>query len=150
MEINQKAPVFAAAETLIDAPLTCVWSVLTDLHNWPSWNPDVSKVSVYGDFEPGTDFRWTAAGVTIHSRLQEVEPQSRIHWTGKSPGIRATHLWLFEVREGKTYVHTEECFEGLLARLLAGPLNRMVAASLEKGLECLRRECERLTKNNDK
>lgn len=142
MEINQKAPVLAKAEIRIDAPVDKVWAVLTDLRNWPSWNPEVSEVSMYGEFEPGTDFRWKASGVTILSLLQEIERHRRILWTGKSPGLRATHLWRFEEFEGKTLVRTEECLEGLLARLLAGPLNRMIAESLDKGLISLKRECE--------
>lgn len=142
MEINQKAPVLAKAEILIDAPAEKVWAVLTDLRNWPSWNPEVSEVSMYGEFEPETDFRWKASGVTILSRLQEIKPHNRILWTGKSPGIRATHLWCFDESGAMTRVRTEECLEGLLARLLAGPLNRMIAESLEKGLISLKRECE--------
>jgi hypothetical protein len=143
MEVNQSAPVLASAEAEIEAPAARVWAVLSDIRNWPSWNPEVSAVSMYGEFVPGTDFRWKASGVTIISELQEIEPKRRLLWTGRSPGIRATHLWLLEEQAGNTRVRTEECFEGLMARLLKGPLNRMLAATLEQGLQSLKQECER-------
>lgn len=143
MEVNRKAPVLATVEILIDAPVERVWEVLTDIREWPSWNAAVSAVSMYGEFEPGTEFHWKADGVTIISQLQEIEPHRRLLWTGRMPGIRATHLWWFEQRGGQTYVRNEECFMGLLPRLLSWPFNRMLAASLERGLQSLKQECER-------
>jgi len=142
MELKNNAPVIAAAETVIDAPVELVWEVLSDIRNWPEWNPAVSRMHMYGDLEPGTDFHWKADGVSIVSTLQLVEPFQRIGWTGRSPGIRAAHVWEFDVKEGKTRVATRETFEGLMARLLSGPLSRMLTDSLQKGLVSLKHECE--------
>ena len=143
MEVNRNAPVFAETEIVIDAPQELVWQVLTDLQGWPQWYTEVSEVSVYGDFAPGTEFRWKASGVTILSQLEIIEPHSRLLWTGRSPGVRATHLWKFHEQGAKTLVHTEECFEGLLPRLLKGPLKRMLADSLESGTQSLKAACEK-------
>jgi hypothetical protein len=143
MEINRKAPVLATAEIGIDAPAALVWEVLSDIREWPSWNRSVSKVSMLGEFEPGTEFHWKIDGVTIVSTLQEIEPHRRLLWTGRLPFIRATHLWLFEERDGRTQVKNEESFEGLLAHLFSGPFTRMLAVSLQKGLQSLKQECER-------
>jgi hypothetical protein len=143
MEINRQAPVLATAEIDIDAPVALVWEVLQDIREWPTWNPSVSTVSVLGEFEPGMEFHWKIDGVTIVSTLQEIEPRRRLLWTGRIPFIRATHLWLFEELDGRTWVKNEESFEGLMARLLRGPLNRMLGASLAQGLESLKQECER-------
>jgi hypothetical protein len=143
VDINRKAPALASAEIEIEAPVARVWEVLTDIREWPSWNPSVSSVSMYGEFQPGTDFHWKADGVMIVSTLQEIEPQRRLLWTGRIPLIRATHLWEFQESEGQTRVKTEECFEGLLARVFSGTFSRMLGTSLEKGLQSLKHECER-------
>lgn len=148
MEINQKAPVRASAEVIIDAPVAVVWEVLSDIRNWPTWNHAVSTVSMFGDFEPLTDFHWKADGVTIISTLQEIEPQQRLLWTGRTPGIRATHLWQFDEQDGQTRVRTEETFEGLMARFLKGPLSKMLSSSLEQGVQSLKKESERRGQNS--
>lgn len=146
MEINRKAPVVAKAEALIDAPVSLVWQVICDIREWPSWNPAVSSASVYGDYVPGTEFQWTADGVTMISVLQEMSPNKRLLWTGRVPGVRATHAWEFEEREGGTYVKSEESAEGLFARLLSSLFSRMLNNALEKALQSLKQECERQQK----
>lgn len=144
MEIDRDAPVTAAAEGHIDAPRDLVWEVQADVEDWPNWNPDVTAIRLLGPREPGTIFKWKAGGARIESEFRELEPPRRISWTGKTLGIRAAHVWDFADSEaGGTLVRTEESFEGILARLLAGPMRRILESSLEKGVEALRRECER-------
>ena len=145
MDINRKAPAIASAEALVRAPLDVVWAVQTEFTEWSRWNPDVEYVDMEGQLVPGTEFRWKAGGAAITSELQEVEPKRRIVWTGRILGIRAVHVWTFEERADGILVRTEESFEGLLARLFAKSLRRMLASSLAKGLEALKTECERIS-----
>jgi hypothetical protein len=146
MEINHQAPAVANAEALILAPLEVVWSVQTKIDEWGRWNPDVSKVTLRGPLSVGTEFHWKAGGASIHSVLQEVEPKQRIAWSGRTLGIRAFHAWTFQQTDKGVLVRTEESFEGLLVRLLAGPMRRMLRSSLEKGVQALKAECERLVR----
>ncbi len=106
MDINRNAPAIASAEAYIDAPVSVVWAVQTDLLSWPQWNPDVSSVSFGGSLVRGTDFQWKAGGMPISSTLQVVD-------------------------------------EGLLVRILALPMRRMLATTLEKNLDALKSEAER-------
>lgn len=146
LDINHKAPAIAAAEAHILAPLDVVWSVQTKIDEWSRWNPDVSQVDLRGPLRTGTEFHWKAGGVPISSVLQEVEPKRRITWTGRTLGIRAIHVWTFQETDRGVLVRTEESFDGLLARLLVGPVRRMLSSSLEKGLQALKAECERRIK----
>ena len=145
LEINRDAPVTAAAQGFIDAPRELVWDVQADLERWPAWNPDVTEVRllVSREPEPGMEFTWKAGGVKIRSRFQDLERPRRLSWTGRTLGIRAAHVWEFKEQDGGTLVTTRESFTGILARLLSGPMRRMLESSLEKGVEALRRECER-------
>jgi hypothetical protein len=145
MDINRKAPAIGSAEALVRAPLDIVWSVQTNFTEWSRWNPDVEYVDMEGPLAPGTEFRWKAGGAAIISELQEVEPKRRIVWTGKILGIRAVHVWTFEKQADGVLVRTEESFEGVIARLFAKSMRRMLAAALTKGLDALKAECERIT-----
>lgn len=144
MDINRNAPVTASAEAFVDARPTIMWSVQTELSAWPNWNPDVASVDFHGPLAPGTEFRWKTGGVPITSTLREVQPERRIGWTGRAPlGIRAEHVWSFEPERTGTLVRTEESFGGLLVRVFAGPMRRMLTESLENGLATLKAEAER-------
>ncbi len=144
MDINRNAPAIASVEAYVEAPLSVVWAVHTDLRVWPEWNSDVASITFSGPLSPGTQFRWKAGGVPITSTLQKVDPERQIGWTGRTPlGIHAVHTWTFEPEGEGTRVRTEESFDGFLVRILAGPMRRMLAASLDRGVAALKREAER-------
>ncbi|MEX2401193.1 MAG: SRPBCC family protein [Rhodothermales bacterium] len=147
MDIHRDAPVVATYEAFIDAPRSVVWTVQSELDAWPAWNPDVSSLHLSGPLAPGTEFRWKSGGLPIRSVLREVEPERRIGWTGRAPlGIRAVHTWSFASKDGGTLVRTEESFEGLIARVLSGPMQRMLEDALQKGVAALKVEAERRAK----
>jgi Polyketide cyclase / dehydrase and lipid transport len=79
---------------------------------WPSWNRDVKSMTMQGPVAPGSVFRWKAGPGTIESTIQRVEQPRLIAWTGKTLGIKAIHFWHLEPRDGKTFVRTEESYEG--------------------------------------
>ncbi len=147
--VPRDAPVRAAAETRIMAPADVVWATLADLNTWPEWNPEVEAMSFADRLTPGARFRWKAGGLSISSKLRDIESPRVLSWTGRTLGLRARHIWRFEETDGITRVQTEESFDGLLARLLKGPLSRMLATTLERGLEALGRESERRTAEGD-
>jgi hypothetical protein len=141
--INDRAPVVGASEAEIAAAPEAVWEVLTAFERWPSWNPDVKSMAVQGPVAPGSVFRWKAGPGTITSTIQRVEPPRQIAWIGRTLGIKAVHVWQLEPRDGRTFVRTEESFEGLLARLLRGSMQKTLDSSLADGLRYLKAEAER-------
>jgi len=143
VDVNRNAPAVAASEAEIEADPQTVWEVLTAFESWPSWNPDVSSVSLEGAVEEGTVFRWKAGRATIVSTIRRVEPPRLIGWTGKTTGIDAVHVWRLEPRDGGTLVTTEESWEGLLVRVLRGPLRRRLQKAVDGGLVHLKAEAER-------
>ena len=144
-EINESAPIKGASETEIDAAPELVWDVLTAVEGWPSWNQDVKSVSVDEPVREGTTFRWKAGPGTITSTVRSVEVPRRIAWTGKTFGIKAVHVYRLEPRAGKTFVRTEESYEGLVARVFRGQFQKTLDKALEDGLASLKNEAERRT-----
>jgi hypothetical protein len=65
-----------------------------------------------------------------------------IAWTGKTLGIKAIHFWHFEPRNGRTFVRTEESYDGLIARLLRRSLQKTLDRALAEGLGFLKTEVE--------
>jgi uncharacterized protein YndB with AHSA1/START domain len=141
--INESAPVVGRSKAEIVAPPDAVWDVLTAFERWPSWLRDVKSMSIEGPVAAGTVFRWKAGPGTITSKLERVEPPHLIAWTGRTFGIEAIHFWHFEARGGATFVRTEESYEGLVARLLRGWLQKTLDRALDDGLQDLKAEVER-------
>jgi hypothetical protein len=140
--INQDAPVVGTSEVEIHAPSETVWDVLTAIDRWPAWNPDVKSVSMEGSLAPGSVFRWKAGPGTITSTIQRVEPPRLIAWTGRTFGIKAIHFYRLEQRDGSTFVRSEESYDGLVARVLRGSLQKTLDTALADGLRYLKIEAE--------
>jgi hypothetical protein len=143
--INRAAPVVASGETEIVADREVVWDVLTGIGQWPTWNPEVKSVSMHGAVSEGSVFRWKAGPGTIMSTLEDIEAPTRIAWSGTTFGIEAKHVYALEARDGVTRVRTEESYDGLVARLFRGRLQKTLESSLASGLRHLKAEAERRT-----
>ena len=133
------------SETEVAAARELVWDVLTGIEHWPSWNPDVKSVSMHGGLSEGTVFRWKAGPGTVTSTLEQVEAPQRVAWSGKTFCLKAIHVYALEARNGTTLVRTEESYDGLVARLFRGRLQKTLDGALESGLRHLRAEAERRT-----
>jgi uncharacterized membrane protein len=140
--INLQAPVVGRSELEIDAPPEAAWAVLTEFARWPTWNADVKSMQFEGLVEPGSRFRWKAGPGTIASVVVRVERPQLIAWTGKTLGIRAIHFWMLEPRNGRTLVRTEESYDGLVARLFRGSIQKTLDSALQRGLGYLKAEVE--------
>jgi hypothetical protein len=142
-ESNTSAPVLGQSEIEIAAAPEIVWDVLTTIDRWPEWNPAVKKVSMQHGLAEGSTFRWKAGPGTIKSTLQRIEPPRLIAWTGQTFGIKANHMYALEPRDGKTYVRTEESYDGLVSRLFRRSLQKTLDKALAEGLRHLKAEAER-------
>jgi hypothetical protein len=143
MEINWNAPATAEGELQIDADPQTVFSVISTIDWWPSWNPDVKFVTLQGPVRPGTVFRWKAGPSSLTSTLQVVDPPREIAWTGTTMGIKAVHVFRFQARDGGTLARSEESWEGLLASLLKGYSRRTLDKGIRSVLARLKTEAER-------
>jgi carbon monoxide dehydrogenase subunit G len=144
-KINSEAPVIAKGEIRVNATPDIVWEIMTNIERWPEWNPDVESARVNDELVPGATFQWKAGPGTITSTLQQVERPAVLAWTGKTMGINAVHVWMIELQESGTLVRTEESWDGLLARLFSGTMQKTLDQSIHQGLRYLKTEAERRT-----
>jgi uncharacterized protein YndB with AHSA1/START domain len=143
MEIDRNAPATAEGELRIDADPPTVFSVISAIDQWPSWNPDVRSVRLEGPVQPGTVFRWKSGPSSLTSTLQVVDPPRELAWTGVTMGIRAVHVFRFQADDGGTLARSEESWEGLLPSLLKGYSRKTLDKSIRGVLSRLKAEAER-------
>lgn len=142
MHINQKAPVSAFGQIEVNATPETVWEIMTAIHRWPEWNPDIREVSVEGELKPGTKFRWKSGPGTIKSTLQTLQPPNTISWTGKTLGISAVHVWRMESLGDVTVVQTEESWDGFIATVFRKRSQEVLKNAIYSGLQFLKQAAE--------
>jgi carbon monoxide dehydrogenase subunit G len=143
MDIDRAAPAIAEGQIDIEAVPDVVWSVLSDLSAWPSWNPDVKSMAVDGPVEAGTTFRWKAGSASLTSTLRNVDPPREIGWTGTTMGIKAVHVFTFEPSDGGTRASSAESFRGLIPSVFRGYSRKILQRGIDSILTRLKAEAER-------
>ncbi len=128
----------------ISAPLTEVWSILTDFDKWKDWNPISqasgvaslgSKLSVTMSGDDGKD------GMTYTPMVTKLEEPKSFRWRGKMmAGFLFTNDKVFELEEigsGTRLIHSEE-FSGILVPMFWSKLNKGVPPMLESMNDALK------------
>jgi hypothetical protein len=131
-------------EIEISAPLTKVWSILTDFDKWKDWNPISqasgvaslgSKLSVTMSGDNGKD------GMTYTPMVTELEEPKSFRWRGKMmAGFLFTNDKVFELEEigsGTRLIHSEE-FSGILVLMFWSKLNKGVPPMLKSMNDALK------------
>jgi len=141
--INKDAPVQTTKSIIIKASSEKIFSIMSRIDQWPQWHTDVESPKLNGAFRPGSTFDWKSGGLSIHSTLHTVVPNSKIGWSGKAFGAFAIHNWIFIAKNGYTEVHVEESMEGWLVKLMRGKFQAGLEQSLDKWLLNLKKESEK-------
>lgn len=111
--INENASIRDRQSTIINAPIDKVWSLLTDVNNWPSWNKEI-KMAKGGEVTQGATFEWQIRLSHFHSEFQAVEAPNLLSWTGKSKLVKSIFVWNLEASDMQTIITVEESLEGFV------------------------------------
>lgn len=142
IEINEKAPAVSRQNIFIQAPIEKIWSVLTSINEWPSWQSAVKEATLKGMLAEGTEFVWKSGGLIFHSKIHTCDPYHSFGWTGKTIGAQAIHNWKFEVKENGIIVSEEECLQGFFVLLMKKNFQKSLTEGMAKSLEELKAACE--------
>ncbi|MFD7118905.1 SRPBCC family protein [Streptomyces sp. NPDC059892] len=156
--VDPEALVRARTETVINAPLSTIWKLQTDVESWPSWQPHVETVERlgHGPFRKGSAFRWTtpippnpatpATSLEITSTVEQLKRDSCIRWTGPAIGeglrINGVHVWNFTKVKGGVLVRTEETHTGAQVEADVPTATKILADGLEGWLDDLKTAAE--------
>ncbi|MFB7718146.1 SRPBCC domain-containing protein [Nocardia sp. NPDC056100] len=116
--LDDNAPVRSSSTVVIDAPVSIVWQLLTDMRNWPEWRSD-ARVLELGELRVDAPFRWKLHGSTIKAVFATVVPERELAWTGVSMGCMKAvdRMRLSPLGEHRTEVTMEESLAGPLLTL---------------------------------
>jgi hypothetical protein len=142
MDIDWSAEITATGSVEVSASPAEVWTILSDIADWPSWNSDVREARLTGDLAEGSRFQWRAGPGTISSVLRTVVPGRELGWTGKTMGVHAVHVWRLEGTPLGTRVTTEESWNGWPTRLMHKRMERTLRSAVVHGLHNLKTEVE--------
>lgn len=116
--LDENAPVRSTSTIEIDAPVSTVWQLVSDMRGWTNWRTD-ARVTEIEHLQVDAPFRWTLNGMPIKAVFATIEPEREIAWTGVALGcMRAVDRMRFEALEGgRTRVAMEESLAGPLLSL---------------------------------
>lgn len=115
------------------------WRVFSDLGTWPRWFPFLRGVRGDGLAPGGRLTLLFAAGpatLPVRVDIRELAPGVRVRWVGGALGVRGDHFFSFDVNNpGTTRVTSGECFSGLGARLIQGPVFAKLDGEVHHSME---------------
>jgi hypothetical protein len=133
-----------STRTTIAAPAPRVWSILTDLSAWPSWNSTVT--AVVGEIAPGAKVTVTVTanpGRAFPVKVTALDAPRRMVWTGGMPLGLFTGTRTFTLSEaaGATEFAMDEVYTGPLAGIVTRSIPDL-APSFEEFARCLKAAAE--------
>ena len=129
----------------IEAPMDVVWSTLTDLAAYGTWNPYLVRVD--GAASAGTTATVTARPtgsneITYDVEVVEIDAPVRMVWEGgfdDRTQWRGVHTWELTADDGATILRQHETFWGSQAAAILDATRDAIAADFERSNLALRR-----------
>ena len=138
-------------EILIHASCQKVWSVLTNINDYPNWNPFIT--SIVGELKIGNKIKARlqppgAQGMTFTPTILTLEPNKEFKWLG--------HLWvpglfdgehsftLQEMGNGTTLFIQSEKFNGILVPLFKKMIDGNTIQGFHLMNQKLKEICEKI------
>lgn len=140
--IDESAPVTTSQSIEVNAPIETVWATISQIEQWPDWNPEIKEVEVAGPIAPDTSFRWRAGPGTIRSTLRTVDAPTEISWQGKTLGITAVHVYHLRQSGEMVELSTEESWRGLLPLLFRPLMQKTLDESIRLALIAAKKRAE--------
>lgn len=131
----------------IDSPPQAVWKILTDTADYPSWNPEISRLD--GPLRVGQAFEMVEGSepdaMVFHPTLLALQPDRELRWKGYVgiPGIfDGEHRFLLEAVGGRTHLIQDEKFSGILAGRLTQEINQDTIEHMQAMNRALKKRLE--------
>jgi uncharacterized membrane protein len=137
-------------DVIINAPVSAVWSVYSDVERWPEWTESILRVQ----YLDGDDVK-AGARVQIEQpklpsavwRVTAVEPGRTWTWVSKAPGMKSTAVHeLSDSGDGGTRVHTTIIQDGVLGAIFGRLYARLTRSYLAMEAAGLKQRCEAPTR----
>jgi len=140
--VPAEAAVFGHNEYLMRASPSAVWAWLIRAGAWERWYSNCKRLRFRDgargpDLSLGVRFTWITFGVPVDCTVTEFEPEYCLAWRGGGAGASGYHGWVIDPTPEGCRVVTEEAQTGLVPRLGAPLLRRLLVRAHQNWLECL-------------
>lgn len=116
--LDPNAPVKSSSQTIINAPVFIVWSIVYNIIEWSSFNPDFSNIKLLKSVSPDSWISFELNKFPIKAKFAIVSPNKELTWTGKSLWTKAIdRITLQSQDDNKTILKIEEAFSGMFVPL---------------------------------
>ncbi len=140
--IDQRAPVQAADEVEIDAPIERVWDRLSSPTSWSNIAERIHSVRLESDVRADAYFTWANGRTRMRSRFAVVDKNRELTWSGSAAGIRAVHRHVLKpLGVSRTQLSSVESMSAPL--LVALFPSRKLQATLTSWLRAVKAAAER-------
>jgi phytanoyl-CoA hydroxylase len=133
----------------IDAPVSEVWAVLTDLDRYPSWNPYIVQAQGAGTAGSAVTVTTRPTGTdrefTYDVDVVSVDAPRRLEWEGGSPdrkGFLTRHVWTLTETPNGTDLHHYETFHGTEAQTTYNQMQGGLRRDFDRFNTGLKAACE--------
>ena len=134
------------ASTNINAPAEKIWSVLTEVSTWPSWDPNCDKVE--GQAVLGNKlkvFTKLSPGRAFPVKVTEFTPNRKMTWTGGMPFGLFTGVRAFTLNP-----RSDGSVEFTMHEVYSGPMLGLIAKSIPDMSQAFELFCSGLKSRSEK
>jgi uncharacterized protein YndB with AHSA1/START domain len=140
-KINENASIRDQHSIIINAPIDKVFTILKNVEEWPSWNPEITKAKASGPITEGSTFEWTHNQQKLTAEVQLFEEPTTLTWTGKTKWVKDIFVWQLDKDENQTIVTVGASLQGAFVILVKN--HQRVYNELLRWLECLKKAAEK-------
>lgn len=121
-EVQQDAAVFYSHSEMIDAPISLLYDIISDVAQWPAWQSSVNRTYFQGTCHKGKEFKWHSSGMAFKGLVHTANPPLEFGWVARSMWFKVVFNWSLEERDGQVMVTSEESLSGLGAEFLTNTI----------------------------
>ncbi len=114
---NSKTPIIIKQSIKIDAPVVKVWSLLTGINHWHTWQAGNRKAYLKSGLKEGAEFRTTSGLMNFKSSIHSCQQFHSFGWSKKKPGYFILYNWRLESDREATNVFVEQHAKGFFIGL---------------------------------
>ncbi len=139
-EVQEDAAVFYSHSEIIDAPVSLIYDIISDVEQWSAWQSAVNRTYVQGFCKKGKEFKWHSSGMAFKGLIHTANPPEEFGWVAKSMWFKIVMNWTLENSDGHTRVTVEQSLSGLGSEFLASSMRstmQLTMMELKKYAESL-------------
>ncbi len=129
-DVQYDAAVLHSVTEIIDAPISLVYEIISDVRHWSDWQSSTDKTFLRGGVKKGSEFKWQSSGITFRALVHTAEAPCEFGWVAKSMWFRIVSNWTLEEHHGQTRVIIEESLSGLGAELLSNSMRNSLQLTM--------------------